>query len=272
MPLRHVELTASIAAVEHWLGRHDEAHARLTRAWEELPDSSTAEAAVLEIELAVDGLYELDFEHTIEMGTRALATARAVGDASLIAAAAAVLCLGETVAGHTARARARREEARSEIDRLSDAELAPRLEAVLYLAWAENYLEYFDDSGAHAARGIAIARATGDGRLLVPLMLVQNYAFEMQGRLAEATAICDAVVEMARLSASPHELYRALFELGGRATSRAISMAPSRPTRSARASIRGSPAARSRTAAAAPAGAWASRCSRPARSSADARS
>ena len=70
--LQQVELTTSIAAVEHWLGRHDEAHARLTRAWEELPDSSTPEAAVLEIELAVDGLYELDFERTIEMGTQAL--------------------------------------------------------------------------------------------------------------------------------------------------------------------------------------------------------
>ncbi len=212
--LQQVELTTSIAAVEHWLGRHDEAHARLTRAWEELPDSSTPEAAVLEIELAVDGLYELDFERTIEMGTQALATARAVGDAALIAAAAAVLCLGETVAGHTVRARARREEARHELDRLSDADLAPRLEAVLYLAWAENYLELFDDSGAHALRGVAIARATGEGRLLPSLMLVQNFAMEMQGKLAEAIAICDAVVEMARLSASPHELYRALFELG----------------------------------------------------------
>ena len=212
--LQQVELTTSIAAVEHWLGRHDEAHARLTRAWEELPDSSTPEAAVLEIELAVDGLYELDFERTIEMGTQALATARAVGDASLIAAAAAVLCLGETVAGHTVRARARREEARHELDRLSDADLAPRLEAVLYLAWAENYLELYDDSGAHALRGVAIARATGEGRLLPALMLVQNFAMEMQGKLAEAIAICDAVVEMARLSASPHELYRALFELG----------------------------------------------------------
>jgi len=212
--LQRVELTASIAAVEHWLGRHDEAHARLTRAWKELPDSSTPEAAVLEIELAVDGLYELDFERTIEMGTQALATARAVGDASLIASAAAVLCLGETVTGHTARARARREEARHEVDRLSDAELAPRLEAVLYLAWAENYLEFYDDSGAHAQRAIAIARATGDGRLLPSLLLVQNFAMEMQGRLREAIAICDAVVEMARLSASPHELYRALFELG----------------------------------------------------------
>ena len=69
---RRVELTAHCAAVEHWLGRHDEAHRRLTRAWEELPDRSTAEAAVLEIELAVDGLYELDFEQAVEMGRQAL--------------------------------------------------------------------------------------------------------------------------------------------------------------------------------------------------------
>ena len=47
------------------------------------------------------------------------------------------------------------------IERLSDAELAPRLEALYYLGWAENYLERYDDAIAHAQRGIAIARAHG---------------------------------------------------------------------------------------------------------------
>ena len=65
---RRVELTALCAAVEHWLGRHEDAHQRLMRAWDDLPDRSTAAAAVLQIELAVDGLYELDFEQTAEMG------------------------------------------------------------------------------------------------------------------------------------------------------------------------------------------------------------
>ena len=59
---RSVELTAFCAAIEHWLGRHEDAHQRLTRAWDDLPDRSTAAAAVLQIELAVDGLYEQDFE------------------------------------------------------------------------------------------------------------------------------------------------------------------------------------------------------------------
>ena len=69
---KRVGLTAQCAAVEHWLGRHEEAHRRLTRAWEDLPDRSTADAAVLEIELAVDGLYERDFEQAVEMGRQAL--------------------------------------------------------------------------------------------------------------------------------------------------------------------------------------------------------
>ncbi len=211
---RRVELTALCAATEHWLGRHDDAHQRLVRAWEDLPDRSTAAAAVLQIELAVDGLYELDFHQTAEMGRQALATARALGDRALIAAAASVFCLGETVAGRIDHARAWREEARAEVDRLTDEELAPRLEALYYLGWAETYLEQYADGIGRFERGLEIARATGDGRLLIPMMLGKNYALEMTGRLVEGLECCEAALEAARLSASPHELYRALFELG----------------------------------------------------------
>ena len=210
---RRVELTTLCASVEHWLGRHGEAHRRLVRAWDELPDRSTAAAAALQIELAVDGLYELDFEQTAEMGRGALATARGVGDPALVAAAASAVCLGETAAGRIDIARERREEARTEVDRLADEELAPWLEALYYLGWAETYLELYDDAVAHFERGIAIARSSGDGRLLVLMMLAKNFPFEMQGRLAEATELCETALEAVRLSASPHELYRALFEL-----------------------------------------------------------
>ena len=132
----------------------------------------------------------------------------------LIAAAAAALCLAETTAGHVVDAGAHRREARAEVDALSDAELAPRLEALYHLAWAETYLEHYDDAVAHAERGIAIARAFGQGRLLVPLSLAKNFPFEMQGRLRDAIELCESALEAARLSASAHELYRALFELG----------------------------------------------------------
>ena len=211
---RRVDLTALCAAVEHWLGRHEDAHRRLARAWDDLPDRTTAAAGALQIELAVDGLYELDFEQTSEMGRGALATARAVGDRALVAAAASALCLGETVAGRIGVAREHREEAKREVDLLPDAELAPRVEALYYLGWAETYLELYDDAVSHFERGTEIARATGDGRLLVPMMLGKNFALEMQGRLAEAIECCETALEAARLSSSPHELYRAQFERG----------------------------------------------------------
>jgi signal transduction histidine kinase len=210
---RRIDLTARCAAIEHWLGRHEDAHARLQRAWEELPDSSGAAAAALQIELTVDGLYELDFEKTLRMGRGALAAAQETGDRPLIAAAAAALALGEAAAGEIARARGHREQAVTLVDRLTDAELAPRLETLFYLGWAENYLEHYDAAITHADRGIAIARATGEGRLLTPISLLKGYTFEMQGRVADAIDLCEAAVEATRLSASPHELAWALCEL-----------------------------------------------------------
>jgi len=210
---RRVELTALCASVEHWQGRHEDAHRRLVRAWEELPSHDTPEGAALQIELAVDGLYELDFDQTLEMGRGALETARGLGDRALIAAAAAALALGEAAAGQIAPAREHHAEALTQIDRLTDAELAPRLEALYYLGWAENYLEHYDAAVEHADRGIAIARATGEGRLLVPMMLVKGYPFEMQGRMRDAVELCETAVESARLSANPHYLFWALFEL-----------------------------------------------------------
>ena len=211
---QRVELTAMCAAVEHWLGRHDEAHRRLVRAWEELSDRSTAAAVALQIELAVDGLYEHDFEQVIEAGGRALATAHTVGDRGLIAAAASALCFGEAAGGRIETAGGHRAEAVALVDALSDAELAPHLDALFHLGWAETYLEHYDEAVARFERGIAVARATGQGRLLVPMTLGKNFPFEMQGRLAEATEICETVLEAVRLTSSPHELYRVLFELG----------------------------------------------------------
>ncbi len=210
---RRLELIGLCAAVEHWMGRHEEAHARLTRAWEDLPPGATPEAAALQIELAVDGLYEMDFEQTLEMGDLALKAALALGDGALIASAASALALGEAASGEIEAAREHLSVALEQVNRLADEELAPRLEALYYLGWAENYLERYDDAIAHADRGLAIARATGEGRLLVPMMLVKGYPFEMQGRLAEAKEVCEAAVESSRLSGNPHNLFWALFEL-----------------------------------------------------------
>jgi len=210
---RRLQLVAWCAAVEHWLGRHEEAHLRLTRAWEELEAHETPEGAALQVELSVDGLYRLDFEQTLSMGNGALETARGLRDPGLTAIAAAALSLGEVSVGDTSAARGHLAEAVELLDRLSDEELAPRLDAFYYIGWVESYLEQYDSALAHIDRAIGIARKANEGRLLVPLMLTKGYPLEMKGELDEAEEICEAAVEAARLSANPHYLFWALFEL-----------------------------------------------------------
>ena len=117
------------------------------------------------------------------------------------------------------------------MDDLTDAELAPRLEALFFLGWAENYSSASTRRSRTPTAEIAIARAIGEGRLLVPLMLTKGYPFEAQGRIAEATAVCEEAVEAARLAGNPHYLFWALFELGPPSTTRATSTARSRPAR-----------------------------------------
>ena len=212
--VRRVELTTWCAAVEHWLGKHEAARTRLLSAWDDLDDPAGPEGVGLQIELAVDGLYTMDIDQTIEMGRGALERARKLGHPPLVAAAASALALGEASQGLTEPAREHRAEAIEVLDRLPDEELTSSLEAFYYIAWVENYLELYDEALAHIDRAIAISRSTGQGRLVIPLMLTKGYPLELQGRLAEAAEMCDAAVEAARLSANTHFLYWALFELG----------------------------------------------------------
>jgi DNA-binding CsgD family transcriptional regulator/tetratricopeptide (TPR) repeat protein len=210
---RRIELTTMCAAVEHWQGRHADAHRRLTGAYEDLTDRDTPQAAVLQIELAVDSLYEMDHPHAVAMAQDALATAQRLEDRGLVMAAAAALALAAAVQGSTPLAQEHRALAVAELERLPEPELAGRLDALYHLGWAENYLERYDDAIAHADRGLDLARASGQGRLMVPLLLVKGYPFEMQGRLTEALEAAQTAIEIARLSANPHYLFWAWFEL-----------------------------------------------------------
>ena len=160
----------------------------------------------------MDAIYTFDYGQARATGASALATTLRLGDAGLIAAAASALALAEAVDGETAPAREHHALAVERVDRLADAELAPRLETLYYLTWAESYLEHYDAAIAHADRGLAIARASGEGRMLVPMLLARCYPLENQGRLAEAIETCERALEAARLSAHPHFLFWALWE------------------------------------------------------------
>ena len=230
------------------------------------PTARAPAAAALQIELAVDGLYELDFDQTLDDGPRgARDRPRRSATAPLIAAAASALALGEAAAGEIAAAREHRARgARARSTRLSDAELAPRLEALYYLGWAENYLEHYDEAIAHVDRGIAIARATGEGRLLVPLMLVEGLS--VRDRRAGSPRRSSCARRPSRRRGCPATRTTSsgrCSSWASRTTTRATSTARSPRARRARASAGGWPAARCPRRAAGRAGARAARASRP---------
>ncbi len=206
-----VRLIASCAAIEHLLGHHRDAHARLTAALGGLADQGSPEAAALKLELAVDAIYTFDFPAMGAWADTAASDAAAIGAAPLEAAALALLGFAEYIQGDIEPAAGHLDRAATIIDGLPDAALAGQLDATYTQSWAENFMERFDDSLRHSERGIVISQASGQGHLLVPLMLARVYALVARGRCAEASELAEAAEDASRLAANPQSLSWALW-------------------------------------------------------------
>jgi DNA-binding NarL/FixJ family response regulator len=204
-------LTAACAAVEHLLGDHERAHARLAGALHDLADAASPEAVALMIELAGDAIFRLQYETAQDWGRRALAAARPLSERPLTAAALAVLARSLAWGGVAEAGETVRTEAAALIDALSDEELARRLDAAVNLAGSEIYLDRFIDAGAHAERAVAVGRATGQGQLFPGVFATLGVAWCAVGRLGEAAELLDAAIEAARLSGNTQALAWVLF-------------------------------------------------------------
>jgi len=202
----HVPLTAAAAAMDQLLGRHSQAHARLLGAFDALENQHSAQAAALMITLALDAFFRQELADSREWGLRALAAARALGDPPLTAAAAAAVALACSFVGAIDEAESYRAEAAGIVDTLPDAQLAIRLDAMAHLAGAEAYMDRFEESTAHGERGLALARATGQGELLPMMIPALTTVHLARGRLREAAGILDGAIEGARLAGNDQTL------------------------------------------------------------------
>ena len=206
-----VRLVATCARVEHLLGLHEQAHARLSAALEDLPDASGSAAVSLMLELAGDQMYRLRYPAAQDWARRAVAAAQPIGDPALTATALATLARTLAWGSEPKRGEEVWAEVAPMVDALSDEQLASRLEAIVELAGAEIYLDRFVEAAAHAERALAVGRATGRGRLFPGIYATLGVAWCMAGRLAEAAELLDAATEAARLSGNPPALAWALF-------------------------------------------------------------
>ena len=202
-----VRLTAACAAVEHLLGRSDEAHRHLIDAL----------AAVSDPPRRRRSRWSSSWRWTPSSGwtgrrwkraNRAATAAAPLGEPPLRAAAAAVLALADTFTGAIPAAQEHAAEA-AIVDGLPDDALARRLDAAVHLAGAEHHLDRLEDSIRHARRAIAVGSATGRA----PFPARRRLPRLQPGPTRPARRsrqVLDAAVEAARLSDSLQALVSSL--------------------------------------------------------------
>ena len=213
-PARRIALISACAGVEQLLGRHGDAHRRLERALEEVGHPSSAVGAGLMIDLAWDSCLDARYERMLEWASRAIETARPLGDTLLTAAAAAIGALAAACLGHRDEAEAHRAETLELIDGLPDDELAARPDALQWLCGADFMLDHYEAGIAHGLRGIAVARAGGKGELLPGITQGLGGILIRAGRLDEAIELLDGAVDAARLTDNAASLGWALGNRG----------------------------------------------------------
>jgi tetratricopeptide (TPR) repeat protein len=150
-----------------------------------------------------------------ERAAEAREAASASGAMAVYAAATALVFHADYTRGRIAQAVRLMEEAGEAFDDLSEEALGSYLDAAYYLGWGEYFLERFDHAVHHLERGVAVSRRTGQGRLLVAMMLVLALALVARGRLADALDLAEEGLEASRLTGGPQALSYALRVIAG---------------------------------------------------------
>ncbi len=195
-----LDLVARCANVELLLGRHRDADARLHRALADPPDPLSVDIAALHIVHSLASRYEGEFEAMRASAQDGYTAATVCGQRALRACAAALLAHAQAEVPRAGSSDEVIGMAATLVDELTDEELATSIDTALIIGRTEIHVDRFEDATRHLERGLEVARATGQGQLLVPLMLGRVVLLCVQGRLPEASELVDSTVEAGRLS------------------------------------------------------------------------
>jgi DNA-binding NarL/FixJ family response regulator len=201
---QRVALTAACAASEHFLGRHEQAERRLIAALDSLVDPNSRDGVVLLLALAAGGILTLDHDRGRSFARRALTVAHALDDGDLIGAAASALAHACANAGVVPELTASVDEAARRLDAVTDDALARSLDAVNRLTWAEFLVDRYEDADRHGARGVAVARATGQDQFVPMIAGAHALSAMRRGDLAAAWALQDDALETAEVAGNDY--------------------------------------------------------------------
>jgi DNA-binding NarL/FixJ family response regulator/tetratricopeptide (TPR) repeat protein len=204
-------IVATCAGIDHLLGDHREAAARLRSSLAELSDEPTPESTALKTQLAANAFFTGDFAAQREWSISALEDATALGNPGDRAAAIAQLGCADYMADDVAEAREHLTEAERLLDELEDRQVARHLTSFTWCGICEVYLERFDRALAVHDRCLAVARRSGQDFVSALARIGRALALTWQGRLAEAAEEADTAVETAELLGQAQFLTWALW-------------------------------------------------------------
>ena len=154
--------------------------------------------------LVAVAFFTFDVDAERAFARRALAAARPLGDPVLIGAAASAVAQAAANAGTMAETRSSLDEAAAHLDAVSDGAIAGQLDAVNRLAWSEFLIERYDRAIRHAARGVAVARSTGQEQFGPLIVGAQALSSARRGDLAAAVALQEEALETAEVAANAY--------------------------------------------------------------------
>jgi ATP/maltotriose-dependent transcriptional regulator MalT len=205
-------LVATCAGIDHLLGDHAAATARLRSSLAEVSGTEPSpESAALKTQLAANAFFTGDFDAQREWSIAALADATVLGEPADRAAALALLGCADYMVGDVAAARDRLADSERLFGELDDRDIARHLTSFTWCGICEVYLERFDRSLAVHDRCLATARALGHDFVSALARIGRSLALAWQGRLAEAAEEGDAAVETAELLGQSQFLTWALW-------------------------------------------------------------
>ncbi len=207
---QRTRLIAACAAMEFLLGRTDDARSLLFDALTEVPSHQASEAATLKLALASVSLWRLDYEQAHVLAREVLSQALADRNRGLEATARVLCALWEARLGTVAAAHRELGAASAIFDRLDDAELAPWLHTFARLGLAELMLERCNSARRHMERALEVARSSGQGSVLVEVLLFLGYARQWEGDLPGATRCYEDAIASAELTGESEFLVWAL--------------------------------------------------------------
>ncbi|WP_163511041.1 helix-turn-helix transcriptional regulator [Fodinicola acaciae] len=200
------------AQIERLLGRNEVARLLLTGELSRLAagvrvpgePAGPAEIATAELKLelarsAVDGVIT---SRDRPLLAEIAGFARAHGLASLEAAAVGVHAVAANAVGDRLEGRRLTDLATELVDALPDEELARHPHAASRVAAGELDLGRLTAAVTHAERGLAVARRSGRSYLVIQMGVTLTVAYRLLGRLPEALACTEDMVDAAELTGS----------------------------------------------------------------------